>query len=91
LVSYEYPCPARLAAHAAHLCDSSCEQAAEGAGECGGAEEDGGADAKFRALIPAAEVIIDAGEKAGFCDSEPPALHNVSLLHICVEIDLRQS
>jgi hypothetical protein len=52
-VSYEYPCPSRLAGHAAHLSDSGCEQAAEGAGECGGGEEYRGADAEFRALVPA--------------------------------------
>ncbi|GJD04251.1 hypothetical protein ColKHC_13076 [Colletotrichum higginsianum] len=69
----EDPSPAGLAADAVHGGDGGGEQAAEGAGEGGGGEEDGGTDADLGALVPAREVIVDAGEEAGLGDAEEPA------------------
>ena len=60
----EDPGPAGLVADAVHLADGCCEEAAEGAGERGGGEKDGGSDTEFVAFVPAGEVVVDAGEKA---------------------------
>lgn len=69
----EDPRPAWLAAYAVHLGDGGGEEAAKGTGDRGGGEEDGGAHAELRALVPAGEVVVYAGEKAGFGQAEEPS------------------
>lgn len=69
----EDPSPAPLAADTAHFADGGGEQTTEGARDGGGGEENGGADAELVSLVPAREVVIDAGEEAGLGQAEEPA------------------
>lgn len=69
----EDPSPPALAADPAHVPDRGREQATEGARDGGGGEEDGGADAELVPLVPAGEVVVDAGEQAGLGEPEEEA------------------
>lgn len=66
----EDPGPAVEAAEAGHFGDCGGEEPAEGAGDGGRGEEDGGADAEFSASVPAGEVVVYAGKETGFGETE---------------------
>lgn len=68
----EDPCPAWTAAETVHLVNCCGQETTEGAGDSCCREEDGCTDTEFRAFIPAGEVIVDSGEKTGFCEAEEP-------------------
>jgi hypothetical protein len=69
----EDPRPPGFAGDAVHLRDRGGEQAAKGARNGGGGEEDGGAHTELGALVPAAEIVIDAGEQTRLGQTEKPA------------------
>lgn len=77
--TYKDPCPARLASYTSHLSNRCCEETAKGPCECGGREEDGGADTEFGALVPAGQVVVHARKEARLGDTKPPSLCTVSM------------
>lgn len=64
----EDPRPAGFATDAVHLGDGGCEEAAEGAGDGRGGEEDGGADAELAAFVPAASIDGLATDERRMCE-----------------------
>jgi hypothetical protein len=68
----ENPCPTWLAAYTIHSGDGSSEETAKGSSHGGGGEEDCSSHAEFGALVPAGEIIVDAGEEAGFGETKEP-------------------
>ncbi len=62
----EDPSPARFPANAAHLRNCGCKQTTKGACDSGSGEEDRCTDTELAALIPAAEVVINAGKETCF-------------------------
>ncbi|GKT76356.1 hypothetical protein ColTof4_08779 [Colletotrichum tofieldiae] len=73
----EDPSPAGLTTNTVHLGDGGGKETAEGAGQGGGREEDGGADADLRALVPAGQVFLwvhawRTREESSFSDAKEP-------------------
>lgn len=68
----EDPRPAGAVGEAVHVLDGGGEQAAKGAGDGGSGEEDGGAHAKLAALVPAGQVVVDAGEETSLGHAQEP-------------------
>ena len=68
----ENPGPSPLAANAIHLSNRSGEQATERARHRCSREEDGGTDAELGSFIPAAQIVVDAGEQPRLGESQPP-------------------
>lgn len=66
------PGPPRTTSKPVHLFDRGREQATKGARDSSCGEEDGGADTKLGAFVPAREIIVDSWEEAGFSETKKP-------------------
>jgi len=77
----EDPCPSRLAAHSVHLGDASCQDAAEGAREGCGAEEEGHSEAALVTHIPLGDEVIDARKQTAFENTQnDPRRHQAGVV-----------